>query len=216
MIFENIEQYVTILKEWLPKDASIAIITDGVYQFHLSGAYDIGIETGTIVEEDDLAFQVQQKKTKVERLIHRSKDETPYYGIGYPIRINEQEAVAVIALPPFDPVQQADPFTFLTGKREDCWCPIAVEEISHIESMQKKTWFFKNDEQYQSMYTLKELECLLPEYFLRIHRSYIVNIKQIAEISRDFSSNIVITLKNNEILSVSQSYTANVRRALGF
>ena len=52
--------------------------------------------------------------------------------------------------------------------------------------------------------------------FIRIHRSYIVNISYIKEISRDFSSNIQITLKDGTVLPVSQTYSANVRKKLGF
>ena len=56
---------------------------------------------------------------------------------------------------------------------------LPIEEISHIESLQKKTWFYANDQGYQSIYTLKDLSYQLPNSFLRIHRSYIVNISYI-------------------------------------
>src|SRR5690606_28301000 len=101
-------------------------------------------------------------------------------------------------------------------RSDDCWFPVAVDKISHIESFQKKTWFYKTNESYQTIYTLKDLVDQLPNYFLRIHRSYIVNIQHILEISRDFSSNMMITLKNGTVLPVSQSYSAKVRKTLGF
>ena len=216
MVYENAEHYVQILKEWIPKEASVAIATEGVYAYYLPGFHDIGIELGKEVQQGDIAKEVAIKKKKVERLINNSNYQVPYYGIGYPIVLAEKEAAVVIILPPTHHDSPKQPLAFLTGKNDNCWCPVPTENIAYIESLQKKTWFYNTDEAYQSIYTLKELEQLLPDYFLRIHRSYIVNIKEITEISRDFSSSILITMKNGTTLPVSQSYTVQVRKTLGF
>lgn len=216
MIYENAKQYVKILKEWLPKEASVAIAVEGVYAYYAAGIHDIGIEIGTATQKGDIAFEVAKVKQKVERYIEQSNYRAPYFGIGYPITLANQDATVVIVLPPAHAATKKETLDFLTGKNEKCWCPIPVEEIAYIESLQKKTLFYNTDETYQSIYTLKELVQLLPSHFLRIHRSYIVNIKEITEISRDFSSNILITLKNGATLPVSQSYTSVVRKTLGF
>ncbi len=216
MIHNNENQYVEILKEWIPKEASVAIAIEGIYTHYVSGIHDIGIEVGKPVQQGDIANEVMIKKKKIEHYIEDSNYRASYYGIGYPIRLEEKEAVIVIILPPFHQSDPTERLVFLTGKYDDSWYPVLVEEISHIESLQKKIWFYKENETYQSIYTLKELTDLLPNHFLRIHRSYIINIKQIIEITRDFSSNIIITLKNGAVLPVSQSYSVPVRKALGF
>lgn len=216
MVYENAEQYLQILKEWIPKEASVAIAIEGVYSYYVAGVHDIGIELGKAVQEGDIAQEVMLKGQKVECFIENSNYRAAYYGIGYPIVIAEKEAVLVVILPPAHLYSEKEPLTFLTGKNEGCWCPLPTENIAYIESLQKKTWFYHTDEAYQSIYTLKELVQMLPDYFLRIHRSYIVNIKEIAEISRDFSSSILIKLKNGATFSVSQSYTTQVRKKLGF
>lgn len=216
MIYENAEHYVQILKEWIPKEASIAVAVEGVYSYYVAGTHDIGIELGKAVQPGDIANEVAMKGRKVERFVENTTYRAPYYGIGYPIVLAEKEAAVVIILPPTHNKSVKQPLSFLTGKNDNCWCPIPTEEIAYIESLQKKTWFYNTDEAYQSIYTLKELVQILPDYFLRIHRSYIVNIKEITEISREFSSNILITLKNGATLPVSQSYTAEVRNTLGF
>lgn len=213
MIFQNVEQYISILKEWLPKDASVAIAVNGVYAYYLPGIYPIQIEVNEKVHKNDLAYEVSLKKTKIEKLIQHHES---YYGIGYPICIQNQEAVVIIALPPANAQKIETPLTFLTGKQNDCWAPISVENIYYIESLQKKTLFHNNKKSYQTIYTLKELTNLLPTYFIRIHRSYIVNINNIKEISRDFSSTILITLSDNTTLPVSQTYAPKVRSILGF
>lgn len=216
MVYENMAQYVRILKEWVPKEASVAIAVEGVYAYYLAGIHDIGIELGTAVKSGDIAFEVATSKQKIERSIEQSNYRAPYYGIGYPIQIADLTATVVIILPPAHQASAKETLAFLTGKNEKCWCPVPVEEIAYIESLQKKTLFYQTNETFQSMYTLKELAQLLPNQFLRIHRSYIVNIKEITEISRDFSSTILITLKNGAVLPVSQSYTGIVRKTLGF
>lgn len=216
MVYENANQYVQILKEWLPKEASVTIATEGAYTHYEPGIHDIGIEIGRPVQQGDLAKEVMVKKKKTERYIEESNYRASYYGIGYPITLAKKEAVVVIILPPFYQTTIIEPITFLTGRHDNSWCPVPVEDISYIESLQKKIWFYREDESYQSIYTLKELTNLLPKNFLRIHRSYIINIKQIAEISRDFSSNLIITLNNGDVLPVSQSYSVPVRKALGF
>lgn len=216
MVYENAEQYVNILREWLPKEASIAIAVDGIYIYYVAGIHDIGIELGKAVQPGDIAYEITNKKNKIERTIEASNYLAPYYGVGYPILLADKDAIVVIILPPAFQNITKQTLSFLTGKNEKCWRPVPVENIAYIESLQKKTLFYKTDETFQSIYTLKELAHLLPDYFLRIHRSYIVNIKEITEISRDFSSNILITLRNGAILPVSQSYTRPVRKTLGF
>lgn len=216
MMFENTSQYAQVLKDWIPKEASVAIVIEGICAYYVSGIHDIGMEVGKEMQQGDIAEEVMIKKMKVERYIEDSNYRVSYYGIGYPISIEGKEAVIVVILPPFHQSDSMEPLTFLTGKEEDCWCPVLVEDIVYIESLQKKIWFYKNTNAYQSIYTLKELTDLLPKQFLRIHRSYIVNIKKIVEISRDFTSNIVITLTNGTTLPVSQTYSVPVRRTLGF
>jgi len=56
----------------------------------------------------------------------------------------------------------------------------------------------------------------LPSFFIRIHRSYIVNIYFIKKMARDLTSNFRITLKDGSELPVSQSYLNNLRNALEF
>ncbi|MEG0440660.1 MAG: LytTR family DNA-binding domain-containing protein, partial [Solibacillus sp.] len=64
--------------------------------------------------------------------------------------------------------------------------------------------------------TLKELQTRLPNTFIRIHRSYIVNICSIKKISRDLTSNFIVLLKDGTELPVSQSYINSLRALLEF
>jgi two-component system, LytTR family, response regulator LytT len=114
--------------------------------------------------------------------------------------------------------QLVQPATFVTGQRGESWRPVPVTDIAYFESYEKRNWMHTKDAVYTTIHTLHELETLLPVSFLRIHRSYIVNIDMINNIERGLSAPLSITLSTSkeQKLSVSQSYVREVRRRLGF
>lgn len=210
------QQYIMMLKDWIPTDASIAIAVENTYIYFHSSHQNIRLEVGQPVLPGSIAGQVLQTRQKTEAILDNSLFDTPYYGIGYPINVQNQPAALVVVLPPAFSAKKTEPFQFLTGKQEEEWNPIAINKISHIESLQKKTWFYVDGEQFKTTITLKELQTRLPSYFIRIHRSYIVNIHFIKKMARDLTSNFIVTLIDGSELPVSQSYITNLRNALEF
>lgn len=213
---ELLQQYTMLLEDWIPKDAAVAIAVEDRYIHYSAGIHDIRIKKGQLIQPGSIAEEVIRRKRKVDTIIDQSSYGIPYYGIGYPIQLHGEPGALVVILPPNYHELRQEPFRYLTGKQEEDWSPVPIEQISHIESMQKKTWFYANDEEYCASFTLKDLQLRLPKTFLRIHRSYIVNIAYIQRISRDLSSNLVLTLKDETELPVSQTYMAELRKALGF
>jgi hypothetical protein len=213
---ETLEQYVSILGDWIPKDAAIAIAVGDRYIYYVEGIQDIQLIEGQPVIPGSIADKVINKRIKVDKIMDNTLFGSPYYGIGYPIDLQGEPGALLVILPSNYHVLKQEPFRFLTGKQEDEWCPVPIEEIAYIESLQKKTWFYVAGEQFCTSYTLKDLQVRLPKTFLRIHRSYIVNIPSIQRISRDITSNLVLTLKDGTELPVGQTYMADVRKALGF
>ncbi|WP_255551376.1 LytTR family DNA-binding domain-containing protein [Sporosarcina sp. E16_8] len=213
---ELLQQYASILEDWVPKDAAIAIAVGDSYIYYVEGIHDIRLREGQQVMPGSIADKVINDRLKVDKIMDNSLFGIPYYGIGYPIDLQGEPGALIVILPPYYHVLRHEPFRFLTGKQEDEWSPVAIEEIAYIESLQKKTWFYVASEQFCTSYTLKDLQLRLPKTFLRIHRSYIVNIPAIQRISRDITSNLVLTLRDGTELPVGQTYTADVRKALGF
>lgn len=216
MTNEDFHQLMNVMKDWIPKDASVAFAIGDCYLHYISGVHDIRLKTGQSIERGSVAEKVFQKQCKVEGLMSGNISRIPYYGIGYPINMEDDIGALVIILPPSYPLMIKQPFTFLTGKLDDTWSPIPVDQIAYIESLEKKTWFYVEEKNFQTIYTLKELDSQLPDSFLRIHRSYIVNISYIDKIARSFTSTIELTLKNGTVLPVSQTYSTQVRKKLGF
>lgn len=211
-----VEQISHIMGDWLPKEASIAVAIGDSYVYFKAGELDLRIQEGDPVPAGSVAELTFKKKGKVEKLVENSPLGFPYYGIGYPVAYAGQAGALVVMLPPNHVMAKKPQLRFLTGKLEDNWRPVPVDCVTHIESNQKKTWFYSNEEAYSTIYTLKDLRHQLPDYFLPVHRSFIVNINYIEEIARDVSSNYVLTMKDGSRLPVSQNYAASIRECLGF
>ncbi|WP_341961647.1 LytTR family transcriptional regulator [Planococcus maritimus] len=211
-----LEQVGFIIGDWIPKEASIAVAVENQYIYYKAGIHDLSIREGQPVSSGTIAARVAKEGSKVEMYVEEAVLGSAYYGIGYPIVLDDRNAVLVITLPPDYVVGRKKPLSFLTGKQEDCWRPIPVDKVSHIESSQKKTWFYADEESYCSSHTLKNLKEQLPDYFLTVHRSFIVNVHYIEEIAKDVTSNYVLTLRDGSTIPVSQNHTAEVRSRLGF
>lgn len=213
---ETAQQLISIMKDWIPENASIAIAANNHYLYYISGIHDIRINKGQKVEEGSIADSIFKHGSRIEGLMDDSLFGISYYGIGYPITVNGELGAFIVILPTDHYFSKKEPLTLLTGKANDTWRPVPIEQVAYIESLQKKIWFYSQNETYSLIHTLKNLEVLLPDSFLRIHRSYIVNISHIEEISRDFASNIQLTLRDGAVLPVSQTYSNQFRTKLGF
>lgn len=211
-----LEQYKAILEDWIPEEASIAIAVKDTFVYFRSGHHKVSLKIGSPVPPNSVAYKVLQTNRKVDALMDSSLFETPYYAAGYPISINGIRGALIIVLPPCFKTSTPSSYRFLTGKQNEEWSPIPIEQISHIESLHKKTWFYRQGEQYKTTVTLKELQIRLPDIFVRIHRSYIINIYFIQRIYRDITSNFIIKLKDGTELPISQSYLNEIRNKLEF
>lgn len=213
---EFLQQYTCLLEDWIPNGASLAIAMDGKYVYYFSGSHDIKLQEGQPILTGSIADTVLKRRKKVDVMMDDSSSGPAHYGIGYPIEIKGEHGALIVILPPDHPAVMLEPLRFLTGKIEDEWYPVPVEQITHLESYQKKTFFYTDDGQYSITSTLKDLSARLPSLFLRVHRSYIVNTAYIQRISRDFSSNLLLTLKDGTELPVSQTYVNEVKCVFGF
>jgi len=215
----NINIY-KFIKDWVPPEASIAFADKNQYLDYQSGIHDIRIRPGQPIPSGSISERVFQQRSRIESLVNESVFGIPYYGIGYPIEDNNGFIGALtVILPPLYALNHKQPsYSFITGKQGESWNPIPIDQIAYIESNQKKTWLYTENGQYSTIQTLRVLEQRLPNSFLRIHRSYIVNISFIQQLYRDVSSNLLIKLKtpHSPELTVSQTYVQTVRRILEF
>jgi two-component system, LytTR family, response regulator len=206
--------YRDILSDWLPEGASIAIAIHDTYVYFASGHANISLTVGSPVPEHSIAYRVIHEQTKIDAMMDTTLFETPYYAIGYPLMISDQPAALVVVLPPLYQSKN-NLLELITAKDEDDYIPIEINDIQYFESLQKRTWIYREREGYKTSLTLKELQTRLPSHFVRIHRSYIINMKYVLKVSKDYAGNYVVFLKNGTELSVSQSYSNHLKEALG-
>ncbi|RKL66947.1 LytTR family transcriptional regulator [Salipaludibacillus neizhouensis] len=215
-----VQQFSSFIEDWVPEEASIAIASGDKYITYIPGRHDIHISQGQLIPSGSITERVYMQKSRVESLVDKSVFGTSYYGVGYPLEDADSglSGALTVILPPEYSIAVQKPLSFIVGKSDELWIPIAVEQIIYIESNQKKTIIYTNDDCFTSKYPLKTLELRLSDSFIRIHRSYIVNIAYIKQFSRDIASNLEVALKEprGASLPISQSYVQSVRGILGF
>ncbi|WP_179860873.1 LytTR family DNA-binding domain-containing protein [Bhargavaea cecembensis] len=211
-----LEQFTTMIGEWIPEEAALAVAAGGKYVHFNGKGHRIPLAAGAPVEPGSIAHRVLKERKRTEAYLDGSDEIPPYYGIGYPVEVGEEPGAVVVLLPPGWRPPGEDPVRFLTGRQDDEWVPVPVGKITHIESADKKTWFYLDGEAYSTTQTLKQLETVLPESFHRIHRSYLVNTDAIVRIRKDFTGNLLVETTDGEELPVSQTYASALRGTFGF
>ena len=114
------------------------------------------------------------------------------------------------AHPPKDEVEQHDDvrkFFFIKSNQD--LVKIAYSDILYIEGLENYVKIHCLDKVVISFSTMKNMEEMLAPYrFLRIHRSYIVNLDKV-----DIVKNNIFCIKNNELV-IGKSYRKSVTELL--
>ena len=88
---------------------------------------------------------------------------------------------------------------------------IPVEDIQWFEADGYNIKIYNQAESFKLRKTMKEIEEKLdPEIFVRIHRSYIINMDYIKEIQEWFRGDYLVILKSGKKLTISKSYYRKV------
>ncbi len=88
---------------------------------------------------------------------------------------------------------------------------IPYDRISYFEASVKKVYVRLLKEEYGFYDTLDDLENRLPDYFVRCHRSFIVNMKKVRKYS---SSDNELILEDDITAPVSRSYRSIIKEVL--
>lgn len=95
---------------------------------------------------------------------------------------------------------------------------IPVEQIRYIESLDDYVMIYTKERRFVKQKTMRFFEDnLQPKEFVRIHRSYIVKVEEIAEIQQYEKESHIVILKNDHAkLKVSKTGYKNLKDALNF
>ncbi len=93
---------------------------------------------------------------------------------------------------------------------------IEANEISYIESVERKTFVYTNTDIYESKLKLYEMEEKLCESnFIRANKSCIVNLRHIKSIKNDIERRLRATLLSGEQIIISRQYAEEIKKRLG-
>lgn len=211
-----IEQYECLWDDWIPKDATVAIAYADRYIYYAPKQFDIHVQVGSPLPPTSIAYETIHQQKKISHTVTHTQSGIEYFGIGYPITINGQQAALIVVLPPTYKQHTIAPLKFITGRTEDEWLPIPIANASYFESYNKKNWLYMQEDAFQISLTMNELEQRLTDDFIRIHRSYIVNIHAIERISKDMTNNLIVITKSGASLPVSRTHASKLRKILEF
>lgn len=85
---------------------------------------------------------------------------------------------------------------------------IPYEKIYYLEAREKKLYVLTDREEYDFYGTMDKIEGELPAYFVRCHRSFIVNTRKIEKVA--FSRNMIFLSENRDV-PLSRTYKAAIK-----
>lgn len=95
---------------------------------------------------------------------------------------------------------------------------LQVGDITHVMARDDYSYIFTEGERYLSTFSLSDLERRLePQGFFRVHRRYLVNLSQVAEVAPMYGGTMELTLKDTDRtkIPVSRRRAPSLKRTLG-
>ena len=115
---------------------------------------------------------------------------------------------AILAL-----LNELNPMVLL--KTKEGWSQLKVADIIYLESFKDEMSLYVNNQSVIVHEPLYQLETLLePYHFVRIAKSYVVNISKIVAIKTSFNAKLALTLTNGQVLEVTRSYVNSFKKIL--
>lgn len=116
----------------------------------------------------------------------------------------------------FELKKQSAPIVSIIGEIDNDFVIIHYKDIIFVESYAHEVLCHTSDGVYRIKEKLYEVEGLFTDYgFLRIHKSYVVNIKQIKRIVPEFNRKFRLILTNDKKVEVSRRYFVEFKEAIG-
>ena len=173
---------------------------------NLKGELD-GIETAIKMQQEDSIPIIYLTANSDDAHFNRAKATSPYAFLSKPFKkLDLQRAIELASVRILQ--ESNEPKAELNSlkledrifvRQNDLMCKILIADILYLEADRNYCQVFTKDKNYLLINTLKNMEDKLPaDTFQRIHRSYIINLKQVNEFNHN---NITV---GNKILPMSK------------
>jgi two-component system, LytTR family, response regulator len=152
---------------------------------------------------DSFSIDYLLKPIKEERLAQSLEKMKEFGKLNQPIDVlNLREMIEQIKMP-----KKATAIPIKTGDRIIL---LRFENISHFEAQDKYVFIFTQEGQkHLTDQTLTTLAEKLPDQFLRVQKSYIINKEKIKEIHKHFNGRFVITMDDKTRTQITTGLTFN-------
>lgn len=95
-------------------------------------------------------------------------------------------------------------------------CFLKIEDVLYIEAVDRKTFCYTLEQVYELEERLYELEERYKVWdYVRISKSFIVNLQRVKALKPDFGGRILATMDNGEKLYISRQYAGIIKEKLG-
>lgn len=114
-------------------------------------------------------------------------------------------------------INKSVPSNKITLWKNDKMIVINVDDICYCEASERKVFIYSKDDRFEIVSTITDFSKKLPETnFFRCHRSYIVNLDKITEITPWFNNTYVIKLRGiDDDIPVSRNSINDFRQRMG-
>lgn len=188
---------------------------------HLKGKMD-GIEVGQLIVEQFQLPIIYLTSNTDDATFARAKATQPYAFISKPfdnkaIKRAIELAITQIKAKRLDPkatlsATEESPYLLtdrIFVRSKNSMVKLLVQDILYVEAERNYTRIFTKVKEYVLTMTLKTLEVKLPPaHFLRIHRSFMINVSQIDEVHENY---VVIT---NKTIPLSKAHKEELAKRL--
>ena len=105
---------------------------------------------------------------------------------------------------------------YIPAMKEGTMVNVAQSAILYIESVDKKTFIYTENQVLLTDKRLYELEDILDKRdFFRCSKSTIIHLNKVEKLKPEVTRNILATLTNGENIVVSRRYAAELKKLLG-
>lgn len=102
------------------------------------------------------------------------------------------------------------------GKINDSFHILKHQDIIYVEALGNNTYVYTLEDKYEIKEKLYYMEDLFYKYgFIRVHKSYVVNMNHIKKINPSFNRKFDLLLSNNHKIEVSRTFYDNFKEYLG-
>ncbi|MEN3042145.1 MAG: LytTR family DNA-binding domain-containing protein [Fervidobacterium sp.] len=93
---------------------------------------------------------------------------------------------------------------------------VDVDEIIYLKSEEKYTFVFLKEEVLKTREALKDIETKLPQdKLISVHKSYIISLKYIRKIIKNYFGGMAIEMTNGDIIPVGRNYKESLKNTIG-